>query len=156
MIRRPPRSTLSSSSAASDVYKRQYQWNEAMQYSKKRVKVQGICPNGWHIPSSNEIDTLIKTVNKNGKTLTAGFGGTNITGFSDMDGAIRVEYNGKAYFESINIEFGRFWNSTDKDVKHSVYFCLQRGGDIGDLPVGIARQGVTDKNEGLPIRCLKD
>lgn len=30
-----------------------YQWNETMQYSNTEG-VQGICPDGWHIPSDNE------------------------------------------------------------------------------------------------------
>lgn len=36
-----------------------YQWNEAMQYTKENG-AQGICPNGWHIPSDNDWATLEK------------------------------------------------------------------------------------------------
>jgi len=34
-----------------------YQWDEAMQYSRKKGN-QGICPNGWHIPKDGEWYTL--------------------------------------------------------------------------------------------------
>eukprot|EP00658_Telonema_sp_P-2_P056889 TRINITY_DN4534_c0_g1_i3.p1 TRINITY_DN4534_c0_g1~~TRINITY_DN4534_c0_g1_i3.p1 ORF type:complete len:129 (+),score=7.56 TRINITY_DN4534_c0_g1_i3:139-525(+) len=40
MIRRPPRSTLSSSSAASDVYKRQVQYSSQREYSPSLFSLQ--------------------------------------------------------------------------------------------------------------------
>lgn len=130
-----------------------YQWDEAMQYSVNRVTVQGICPLGWHIPASNEIDTLIKMVNNNGKVLTALYGGTNSSGFSIIGGTIRFA---RASFGGNNIFFGYFWSSKDKNIENAIYFCLQRGGDSGDLSVGGIRQIIGDKNDGRPIRCLKD
>jgi len=36
-----------------DVYGGLYQWNEAMQYNDKEG-AQGICPDGWHIPTDSE------------------------------------------------------------------------------------------------------
>jgi len=36
-----------------------YQWDEAMQYTKKE-KAQGICPDGWHIPTKVEFEILRK------------------------------------------------------------------------------------------------
>jgi uncharacterized protein (TIGR02145 family) len=36
-----------------------YQWNEMMAYSQK-AGAQGICPDGWHVPSSQEWKSLIR------------------------------------------------------------------------------------------------
>eukprot|EP00828_Plagiopyla_frontata_P027215 TRINITY_DN353_c0_g1_i4.p2 TRINITY_DN353_c0_g1~~TRINITY_DN353_c0_g1_i4.p2 ORF type:complete len:213 (-),score=53.64 TRINITY_DN353_c0_g1_i4:109-747(-) len=51
MIRRPPRSTLSSSSAASDVYKRQVStqstWEDIPQKKKKKLKIKQKKISGW-------------------------------------------------------------------------------------------------------------
>lgn len=38
-----------------------YQWNEAMQYNTAEGS-QGICPEGWHIPTDQELKTLEGTV----------------------------------------------------------------------------------------------
>src|SRR5664279_373446 len=59
MIRRPPRSTLSSSSAASDVYKRQILFRETM---APNLRVQGI------IKGSNGSGSLIADSHPSGQT----------------------------------------------------------------------------------------
>ena len=40
-----------------DTYGGLYQWNEVMQYSTSSG-AQGICPDGWHIPTDTELNTL--------------------------------------------------------------------------------------------------
>jgi uncharacterized protein (TIGR02145 family) len=47
-----------------------YQWNEAMQYSVVEGS-KGICPDGWHMPTYGEFQTLIKSVNDDGNSLKA-------------------------------------------------------------------------------------
>jgi len=47
-----------------DIYGGLYQWNEAMQYSTV-IGSQGICPDGWHIPSALEWQTDLFNVVKN-------------------------------------------------------------------------------------------
>ncbi len=44
-----------------DTYGGLYQWNEAMQYSTQEGS-RGICPDGWHIPTDQELKTLEGTV----------------------------------------------------------------------------------------------
>ncbi len=39
-----------------------YQWNEAMKYNSILPGEQGICPNGWHIPTNEEFKQLEGTV----------------------------------------------------------------------------------------------
>ncbi len=44
-----------------DVYGALYQWDEMMQYTITEG-VQGVCPNGWHIPSHDELTDLERSV----------------------------------------------------------------------------------------------
>ena len=66
-----------------------YYWNELMQYTKAE-KAQGICPDGWHIPSQDEYNELTNYVNGNANSLKAvdeGVGGgvgTNSSGFTAL------------------------------------------------------------------------
>ncbi len=41
-----------------------YSWDEAMQYSTSEGE-QGICPNGWHLPDTSELDNLEKELTSN-------------------------------------------------------------------------------------------
>ncbi|MCL4549364.1 MAG: hypothetical protein M1495_12435 [Bacteroidetes bacterium] len=68
-----------------------YRWGEVFNYKyPPSGKVQGICPNGWHVPSSDEFRTLFSSVNYDGNALKemgqgSGKGtGTNTSGFSAM------------------------------------------------------------------------
>ncbi|MCD6347162.1 MAG: hypothetical protein J7L96_07065 [Bacteroidales bacterium] len=47
-----------------------YQWNEAMQYTKKEG-TQGICPPGWHVPSDNDWQVLMD--NFHNKRMSGGY-----------------------------------------------------------------------------------
>jgi len=49
------------SEANCDVYGGLYQWEEAMNYTTT-AGVQGICPNGWHLPTDEEWTTLTNYV----------------------------------------------------------------------------------------------
>jgi len=44
-----------------DIYGGFYQWDEMMQYSEEEG-AQGICPDGWHIPTMAEVDILIQNI----------------------------------------------------------------------------------------------
>jgi uncharacterized protein (TIGR02145 family) len=86
------------------VYGGLYNWNEFMQYSITE-KAKGICPDGWHIPSENEWDTLVEFLGGNliagGKLKETGFrywnppntGATNEVGFSAI-GAGNMSFDG--------------------------------------------------------------
>ena len=76
-----------------------YQWNEAMMYNSKS-RAQGICPNGWHIPTNSEFQILLTNENGNGnglKEVGQGRGkglGTNASGFSALFSGYR-SYDGQ-------------------------------------------------------------
>ena len=63
-----------------DVYGLLYNWNAVMNGSTTQG-VQGICPNGWHVPSDEEWCTMEDYVNGSTvvyqTTLPAGYGGTH-------------------------------------------------------------------------------
>lgn len=71
-----------------------YQWKEAMQYSST-PGAKGICPDGWHIPTLTEIQTLGTEVGGNSNELKAlgqgsGAGaGTNTSGFTGLLAGVR-------------------------------------------------------------------
>ncbi|MBZ0184237.1 MAG: hypothetical protein K8F60_17395 [Melioribacteraceae bacterium] len=70
-------------------YGRLYTWDAAMNGSTTEG-AQGVCPSGWHIPTYNEYETLIESVNNDGNALKEigqgiGYGvGRNTSGFSDL------------------------------------------------------------------------
>jgi uncharacterized protein (TIGR02145 family) len=76
-----------------------YQWDEAMQYVTT-PGVQGICPNGWHIPVTSETDNLRNYL---GGVSVAGYkmkstsgwynggNGSNESGFTSLPSGYRTE-----------------------------------------------------------------
>jgi uncharacterized protein (TIGR02145 family) len=126
-----------------------YQWNEAMQYSTL-LGAQGICPGGWHIPTSVELQTLQSTVNSDGNSLKAigqgsGLGtGTNTTGFSALLSGYR-----KTDHSFINIGTGiYYWSSTQSTSPNAFIMYLN------DMSSNILILGYYDENSGFSIRCL--
>lgn len=133
-----------------DAYGGLYQWDEAMQYSTT-PGVQGICPPGWHIPTSAEFQTLGATVNGDGNALKeigegSGDGaGTNTSGFSGLLAGVRhdggvpfADFGGGAYI----------WGSTSLSPadRHGLYLYS------GDAEIGL---GTHRYWYGLSVRCLK-
>ncbi len=72
-----------------------YEWNEMMAYSQKSG-AQGICPDGWHVPSSQDWKNLIRFLGMNDEAggklkstlqwTTPNVGATNSSGFSAYPG----------------------------------------------------------------------
>ncbi|MCK9210357.1 MAG: hypothetical protein M0P61_05905 [Ignavibacteriaceae bacterium] len=128
-----------------------YQWNEIMQYSTTEG-TRGICPNGWHIPTYTEFETLAVAVSNNSNALKAvgqGSGngvGTNTSGFSALL-AGSSDYDGTFRGLGINTNF---WSSSEwinvASVKHD--FQLYNS----DSQIGFG--GST--SNGYSVRCLKD
>jgi len=140
-----------------------YQWNEAMQYSTT-PGTQGICPDGWHIPTDDEWCTLTKfidsTVNcnatgwsgtdcgtkmKSTEGWSGGGNGTNTSGFTALAGGHRDNIGN---FVNKNSHAG-FWSSSEQFASDSwirnLYFGLTT----------IDRNAVV-KVDGRSIRCVKD
>ncbi|MBI3195387.1 MAG: hypothetical protein HYZ34_13125, partial [Ignavibacteriae bacterium] len=126
-----------------------YQWNEAMQYSS--ASAQGICPNGWHIPTKAEFQTLQTQVGNDGNALkevgqgTGGGAGTNTSGFSALLSGYR--HNGR--FNHLGL-VTLFWSSTQYYTTGA--HTLSLTDDVSSI-----RFFYYDKEDyGFSIRCLKD
>jgi uncharacterized protein (TIGR02145 family) len=120
-----------------------YQWQEAMKYVSI-PGAQGICPDGWHIPTPSQFQTLKTTVGNDGNSLKqigqgSGAGaGTNTSGFS----ALLAGANWMSAFGSLGYET-YFWQ-TDSQILCLFAFSSQ---------INFYHYGT---NVGFSLRCLKD
>ena len=125
--------------------------------------VRGICPEGWHLPTQTEWDTLITAVggrsavpeirNTTGKKLKStsgwyysdGENGTDDYSFTALPagfGGFIVSYcNGGTY--------AYFWSSTEHDDLHAYIMELSHDSDK-------ARLASADKFFGHSVRCVQD
>lgn len=109
------------------IYGRLYSWNGAMNYSTTE-KAQGVCPNGWHIPSDDEWTELGRFLGGNniagGKLKETGnehwqepnTGATNESEFTALGAG---EYD-DTHYQLLN-EFAVFWSSTETSATKCKY-----------------------------------
>jgi uncharacterized protein (TIGR02145 family) len=158
----------SGAEANCDVYGGLYQWGEMVQYLNGASNtsswnpvpsgnVQGICPEGWHIPYDYEWTALTNPLGGStiagGKMKEAGLthwaapntGATNESGFTALPGGYR---NGSNLFQAITY-WGYFWSSTESS---------NIGGWIRWLDYSTANANRTSDNKGwgLSVRCIND
>ncbi len=152
-----------------NVYGGLYQWAEMVQYLNGVTNtthwnplptgnVQGVCPTGWHIPTSAESASLVTLM---GSTPSAGgnmkevgtvhwgpynSGATNSAGFTAIAGG--GVYNNT--FGDIN-SYSNFWTITRAVLTASsaAYFGAAFNSSY-------AASGETGKTVGYSVRCLKD
>ncbi len=145
-----------------DVYGGLYEWPEAMQYVTTEG-AQGICPDGWHIPTDGEYTALTDYLGgesvaggkmKTTGTLEAGTGlwhdpntgATNESGFSGLPGGSRSGSSGNFYY---------LGSSSDiySSSQHSTTSAWTRylDTDYADL-----YRYYKYKAYGLSVRCLRD
>ena len=130
-----------------------YTWDEAMQYATT-PSAQGICPSGWHIPTSTEFVTLTKSsaVRGNCNRLKAkGQGkkhgiGTDKSGFSALLSGFRSDKD-RTFSDIGNGTY--FWSSTENGPLIVVHVSLYSfESDI--------YHGNGNKVDGFSVRCLRD
>jgi uncharacterized protein (TIGR02145 family) len=158
--------------SARDVYGGLYTWaaamNGASSSSNNPSGVQGVCPNGWHLPSDAEWKQLemylgmsqadadntgFRGVDEGGKLKEAGTvhwdspntGATNESGFTALPGSDRVQDGG---FGRTGI-YAHFWTATETGGDNA------RSRYLDYLSAGVAR-GENIKREGYSIRCVRD
>ena len=146
-----------------------YQWDEMMDYSTT-AGTQGICPNGWHVPTDEEWKILEGTVdsqypvgdpvwNSNGergfdvgKNLksTSGWSnsgnGLDLYGFKARPGGIKV-YGWN--FANVTY-YAHFWTSTQTNGNWAYHRRLNYSTDKSQ------RDGSKDKVDALSVRCIKN
>lgn len=122
---------------------------------QKRCKLpgglQGICPDGWHLPSKAEWTTLIYSLggeSKAARVLKSKTGwmdnnGNDSVGFSALPAG---SWQGKDHFDGNE---ANFWSATEyyNDLSFSVFIYYYY--DVAELIHG-------EKQNGFSIRCIKD
>jgi uncharacterized protein (TIGR02145 family) len=130
-----------------------YQWNEMMQYSAT-PGVQGICPVGWHLPTSEEWTILFYFLGgqgiAGGKMKEAGFAhwdspntdATNESGFTALPGGAHSndDYDSKG-------RYAIFWSSTVSSGACSLYLSYYE-------PFVYNNSGF--EYNGFSVRCVKN
>jgi len=139
-----------------------YNWPAAMNGAASSTTnpsgVQGVCPDGWHLPSDAEWTELTDYLGgasvAGGKLKETGTthwdspntGATNETGFTALPGGIRTNLE---FFNNIGYD-GRWWSATEHALGawNRLVYC-------GDSTVG--RINDYDYKElGFSVRCLRD
>ena len=116
--------------------------------------VRGICPEGWHLPTKAEFETLFTAVGGQStacKVLksTSGWNsrgnGSDAFAFSALPAGSRNNY-GNYYGEGNDADF---WSSTEYNSFNAYYMYLDYLNDAAYL-------NDLSKNYGFSVRCLKD
>lgn len=132
-----------------------YSWNEAMQYSTTEG-AQGICPDGWHVPSDNEwyiLENLLKDTGQACNASRVGYECISAGTQLKSGGTARFNFNlaggtGGAPFAGRDSS-GWIWTSSEVNAIGARF----RG--VGSAQTGVAR-GDQPKNQAFSVRCLKD
>lgn len=154
-----------------DTYGRLYQWSAAMNWTEAEGG-RGVCPSGWHIPSSSEQQTLNSYVNSQvswrcggtnnytAKALSSSNGWTtsavscavgngqetnNLSGFNGLPAGYRHYYNGN--FENLGGALNLLSSTKSGSVSYNrmLYF--------GSADLGFSN---TNLGSGSSVRCLKN
>lgn len=152
-----------------DTYGRLYTWVAAMDIDAYYYSVpwnddtyhQGICPDGWHLPSRREWGDLAIAAGGTGTYGSGGSAGTKLksnTGwnsssagtdnykFSALPGGYS-DYFGGGFFNAGTIGY---WWTASEDYSGNAYYRSMRynGANVGE--------DVNDKTIGMSVRCVKD
>ena len=142
-------------------YGRLYEWAAAVGKSESECgygyicslpsgNIQGVCPEGWHLPSYDEWKTLFNE-SMAGKVLKSMSGweksgdGTDAFGFSMLPAGGRFGdegYGNEGYY-------AYFWSSTEFDSNRAYNMYL----GYSDYYAGLDNNS---KGDGFSVRCLQD
>jgi len=136
-------------------YGRLYTWYAA-------TDSRNVCPSGWHVPSVEEILILEDIAGGSGLAggklketgtthwLSPNYGATDSYGFKAVPGGYRSHAGGNTIGgeQSLGM-YGFIWTSSsiDSEYAHSRRLAYDED-SLGDH--------VTEKNDGISVRCLKD
>jgi uncharacterized protein (TIGR02145 family) len=128
---------------------------------------RNICPQGWHIPSDNEWNTLISYLDPSNVPNADGIqsisAGSTLKSMFSMDGTTPVpnstnESGMSAQMNGFRYEDGNFydmnsnllwWSSTERDINSAWFRSLNYSGNFVD-------RRSYNKKDGFSVRCLKD
>ncbi len=150
-----------------DIYGRLYDWATAMALPETcntqsecdtESPHQGICPEGWHLPSRGEWDILTKFTDNvstaatrlkskddwaeyNGSLIK----GTDDYGFNALPGGFCQDFNSS--FNEVNI--GGFWWILEG--LSNIAYCKNMNSEFQNV-----NENACSKMDGLSVRCVKD
>jgi len=143
-------------------YGRLYDWSTAMGLtstcnssscgSQVQSPHKGMCPDGWHILSRAEWDTLVRFAGGNlaGTALksSTSWNGTDEFGFSALPGGSR----GSSSFSSVGT-YGRWWSATEDNATYAYSRYMYTGNDYVSEN---SNSYDSYKTYGYSVRCLMD
>lgn len=130
-------------------------------YNWYAIETSKLCPDGWHIPSQAEWDTLFATLGGQdvaGGKLKEADGtlwrepneeATNESGFTALPGGVRSYFDG-GYFGGEG-RMGYFWISSQSVDQSPVVRIFYKAG-----PIGLIDITYLPIKSGLSVRCIKD
>ena len=132
-----------------------YTWEEAMNYGLPNAHsvVQGICPDGWHLPSNSEWEQLCAFLDPSGSYTADGWSGKDIALvlIDSSQNTFHSKFAGNAvsnwYFYLNNMSY--YWTSTKYSSASAYYRCLSK--DSKKI-----YKGAGDIKIGMSVRCIKD
>ena len=162
-----------------DKYGKLYNWATAMNFeipyisacntmscaSRIQSKHRGICPEGWHIPSRAEWNTLVTYVGANTRTKlkakSPNWNGTDLYSFSALPGGAHSgptpPGDGVPYFVGVGI-MASWWTTTEG--YYNDWACEQTLTDQtltdDDYDDGIYDGCQSQKNSHVSVRCVRD
>ena len=131
-----------------------YEWSEAVQNygGQPPLHVQGVCPDGWHIPSRNEFNQLMTDLGGSnvagGKMKEGGSSGFEgiLTGYRcTMSGSFRKSAMGTTWS-------AYYWAAEQSDASNAFFYELSESNNIFKL---CAFSPFT-KSLGNSIRCIEN
>ena len=135
-----------------DAYGGLYQWDEMMKYTTTQG-AQGICMEGWHVPTDAEWCILEQEVDP---TIIC-----SITGWRGVDGGTKIKHGGSSGFEALLAGYRGPNGSFDNlGSAAALWSSSESGADAWSryLSVSVAtvNRGHHAKDYGFSVRCLKD
>jgi uncharacterized protein (TIGR02145 family) len=148
-----------------DVFGGLYMWNEMMDYAQPDTGgiriTQGICPDGWHVPTHQEWVILGDYLGEDvaggmlkDTSLLWGYqntGATNETGFSALPAGVYLSHIGEEEFRNIG-RSAYFWTTYYNDLIWNVYQLWYYEARLIMNPFSY---GVSYPN-AKSVRCVKD
>ena len=143
--------------------------NYGLLYNYKAVESGSLCPDGWHVPSSDEVHTTLSNTIANATGNSSAVGGamkttgtsywdspntgaTNSSGFSARGGGYRD--NSGTYRELK--QKGVFWTSSNYNGTYSYDYMIKYDGADLYMYGSSSYDYAIHRNTGLSVRCLKD
>jgi len=131
-------------SSSCEKYGRLYDWETA----------KTVCPNGWHLPTLSEWNSLLSYVaswiGKNLKAKSSDWGdgyGIDKYGFSALPG-------GKIGTEPSDIyNVGYWWTATENNTNYSRYVVMNKGDEVSTPAIS---GGGTNKLDLFSVRCVEN